>query len=392
MSARVLLIGLGDLGRRQALGLADLAEVGELVLAGRSHGEGPAFAALAAACGMARVRFEPLDAADEAAVETLLRRERPDLIVQSATLLSPWLLPGRNDPAALAVLNAGFALQLPAQLPLLRKLMQAVATVGLTAPVVNGSYPDMTHPILACEGLAPTLGIGNAGMIRARVCAALRSRMGPSPPDPLSRRERGKTHASSESSELFPESFTPLPPGEGPGVRAPVRVIAHHAHITAVMLSRPPVDPDARPRVYLGEEGERADDLAYAEPPLQLERGLNALPAASALPLLRALIGGPPVRTSAPAPFGLPGGFPVRVAENRVDLDLPPGVDQEEAVAFQWRSARLDGVDSVEPDGTVHFTAEARQALAPFDPELAEPLAPGDAEERFRRLVRALTP
>jgi hypothetical protein len=376
MSARVLLVGLGDLGRRQAFGLADLPEVGELVLAGRSHGEGPAFAALVAACGTARVRFEPLDAADEGAVEALLRRERPDLIVQSATLLSPWLLPDRNDPAALALLSAGFALQLPAQLPLLRKLMRAAATVGLTAPVVNGSYPDMTHPILACEGLAPTLGIGNAGMIRARVCAALRSCGEP-------RRERGKTHSS-------PESFTPLPPGEGPGVRAPVRVIAHHAHITAVMLSRPPVDPDARPRVYLGEEGERADDLAYAEPPLQSERGLNALPAASALPLLRALLGGPPVRTSAPAPFGLPGGFPVRVAEGKVELDLPPGVDQEEAVAFQWRSARLDGVASVEPDGTVHFTEQARQALAPFDPELAEPLAPGNAEERFRRLVRLL--
>lgn len=170
----------------------------------------------------------------------------------------------------------------------------------------------------------------------------------------------------------------------------PVRVLAHHAHVTPVVLSQPPEDPNARPRVFLGEDGERADDLAYAEPPMRSERGLNALPAASALPLLRALLGGPPVRTSAPAPFGLPGGFPVRVTEGRVDLDLPPGVDPEEAVAFQWRSARLDGVDSLEPDGTVHFTEEACQALAPFDPELAEPLAPGDAEERFRRLVRLL--
>ena len=261
------------------------------------------------------------------------------------------LVPSRTDPVAAALQRAGFALQLPAQLPLVRKLARAVATAGITAPVVNCSYPDMTHPILACEGLAPTVGIGNAGMIAARVGAALRS--------------QGRT------GDL-------------------VRVLAHHAHVTAVVLSRPPEDPEARPRVFLGEEGERADELAYAEPPLASEPGLNALPAASGLPLLRALLGGPPVRTSAPGPAGLPGGYPVRVTGKGVELDLPPGVDLEEAAAVQHRSARLDGVAALKPDGTVLFTDEAREALAPFDPVLADPLAPGDAEGRFRRLVKLL--
>src|SRR6476660_2306268 len=173
--ARVLLAGLGDLGRRLAAHLAGLAEVGELVLAGRAAAEGPAFAALLAACGNARVRFAPLDAGDEGATEQLLRRERPDFVVQCATLLSPWALSGRSDPAAAALLRAGFALQLPAQIVLLRTLLRAAATAGLSAPVVNASSPDLTHPILATEGLSPLVGIGNAGMILARVRAALRS-------------------------------------------------------------------------------------------------------------------------------------------------------------------------------------------------------------------------
>lgn len=368
MSARVLLVGPGDLGTRLAAGLARLPEVAELVLAGRGGEAGPALAALLAACGTARVRFAPLDAGDQAAVERLLARERPDLVVQCAAAFSPWLLPGRAHAAdiagtagsagiagiaARAVLSAGFALQLPAQLPLVRTLMQAAAATGLAAPVVNCSYPDLTHPVLACEGLAPLVGIGNAGMIRARVTAALRC--------------AGRT-------------------------ADPVRVLAHHAHVTPVVLSRPPDDPQARPRVYLGEAGERADDLAYAGPPLLSERGLNALPAASGLPLLRALLGGPPVRTSAPGPGGLPGGFPVRVSAGRVDLDLPPDLAREEAIAWQWQSARLDGVAGVERDGTVHFTAAARAAVAGLDPALAEPLSPSGAGERLRRLLTALQP
>ena len=351
MSARVLLVGLGDLGRRLAGHLAGLGEVGELVLAGRSEGEGPPFAALLAACGTARVRFVPLDAGDEGAVVRLLRRERPDLVVQSAALLSPWLLPGRGDPAAAALFDAGFALQLPAQILLVRTLMRAVAAAGLTAPVVNCSYPDLTHPVLACEGLAPLVGIGNAGMIGARVRAALRS--------------------------------------AGRAVD-PVRVVAHHAHVTPVVLSRPPAEPEMRPWVFLGEAGELADDLAYAEPPLRSERGLNGLPAASGLPLLRSLLGGPPVRTSAPGPAGLPGGYPVRVAEGRVELDLPPGLALAEAVAFQWRCARFDGVESLAEDGTVFFTAQAQAAVAALDPALAEPLPPAGTADRLRRLLRLI--
>src|SRR5262245_6577628 len=150
MSARVLLVGLGDLGKRLAFGLASLPEVGELVLAGRAREEGPPSAALLATCGTARVRFAPLDAGDLPAVERLLRQERPDLVVQCASAFSPWLTSDRDDPAAAALERAGFALQLPAQLPLVRTLMRALAATGLEAPVVNCSYPDMTHPILAC--------------------------------------------------------------------------------------------------------------------------------------------------------------------------------------------------------------------------------------------------
>ena len=41
-------------------------------------------------------------------------------------------------------------------------------------------------------------------------------------------------------------------------------------------------------------------------------------------------------------------------------------------------------------DGTVTYTGAARQAMGAIDPELAEPLHPDDAAERFRRLAAGL--
>ena len=360
VGARILLIGPGDLGQRLAAGLASFPEVGELVLAGRDPGWGGPLAALIEACGTCRVRFHELDVHRRGDLERLLRRERPDLLVQCAAEFSPWWLGERPEPLAAALGRAGFALQLPVQLPLVMAVMQGVRTAGLGAPVVNASYPDVTHPILAARGLAPTVGIGNAGMIEARVRAALRHR----------------------------------PEIDG---AEPIRVAAHHAHVTPVVQARPPAPPATRPRVYLGEEGRRDDALAFAGPPLPSERRLNALSAAAGLPLLRALLaGGPALRTSAPGPAGLPGGWPVRVEAGRIELDLPTGAGRDELEAFQWESARQDGVERVEADGTVVFTAEARAELRPWAGELAEPLALEEVEERrdflFYRLGIATEP
>ena len=48
---------------------------------------------------------------------------------------------------------------------------------------------------------------------------------------------------------------------------------------------------------------------------------------------------------------------------------------------------RHDGLESVEADGTVHFTSAARAHAAKVDPRLGESLAPGDVDERARLLV-----
>ncbi|MBT2408863.1 MULTISPECIES: hypothetical protein [unclassified Streptomyces] len=85
-------------------------------------------------------------------------------------------------------------------------LTRAVRDAGYTGPVANLSFPDVTGPILARLGLAPTIGLGNAAMMQLRVRAALRA--------------------------AHPDRPTPL-----------IRVLGHHAQVFDVMQARQPGRP-----------------------------------------------------------------------------------------------------------------------------------------------------
>lgn len=359
IAARVLIIGVGDVGGRFARLLAATGDVGELVLAGLCRGEGPFIAATLSSCHDVLARFVELDATRAGDVAALIRDAKPELIVQSGSLISPFTLFTRTDPTARAIVGAGLGLQLSAQLPILAAVMRAVREVGHGGPVANISYPEATHPILDRAGLMPTVGLGNATILLARARETLRRRLA----------ERG------EDARAMPL----------------VRVVGHHHQVYGAVLAAPPADADDRVRVYVGDVGERADDLTYGGYPLRTDWTLNEITTCSALPVLRALLpGAAPLRISCPGVCGLAGGFPVRIAEGEVALDLPDGVDVDEAAAWQRRFMRADGIADIAGDGTVTYTEAAQAAVAAIDPALAEPLHPDRAGDRFARLAAAL--
>ena len=252
-------------------------------------------------------RFVVADCTDQSVVEALLADANPDVIVQCASLLSPWALVDRTDDVARAIASAGLGVMLPMQLPVIRAVMSA----GFAGPVANLSFPDVTNGILDRLGLAPTIGLGNVTMQLLRVRGALRA-------------------------ELGPDAELPL-----------VRIIGHHNQVYPVMQARPPADPNDRVRVFLGEEGERADHLAYVGHPYASGVVYNQVTASACIRVVEALLpGAAPTRISAPAPFGLPGGYPVVIDDGTITLDLPPGQDLDEVSAWQSSIARGDGVDS----------------------------------------------
>ncbi len=351
---RVLIIGCGDMGERFAAGLAASGAVRELVLADAST-DLAARAATIASAHAVRVRQTTIDARNQGSVERLLRTHQPDLVVQAAALQSPWVLYGRTDAVARAVNAAGLGLRLPFQLPVLLSVMRAVRAVGHEVPVANLSFPDIANPILATQGLAPTVGLGNVSMLLCRGRAALL--------------------------EERPDEPLPL-----------ARMVGAHHHVYGVMASTPPTDPADRPWLFLGEDGgERRDDLPYAAPAIAPGIRYNAVTAAAALPVLLALLpGAAPLRWSTPAPLGLPGGYPVRVENGAVSLDLPAGVSLADAVAFNERIARGDGVESIAPDGTVRFTENVWERVAPYAADVVEPLALDALDTRAARLLDLL--
>ncbi len=344
------MIGTGDLGRRIAERLSVGGTAARILFAGRDAARAAPLAALLDACGDCVVSFTELDALDQAACERLLRAARPDVVVQAACHISPWRVAAVEAPRARRVVRAGFAAQLPFQIPCVRTVMMAAREIGYAGPVVNCSYPDATNSMLAAEGLAPTVGIGNVGMMQARVEAALR-------------RE---------------------------GAAAPlVRLLAQHGQTVSV-VTHEPLAPGLRPLVFVGEEGARRDELAYRGEPIPWSIDTNALAAAAAVRAIRALLpDGEPARVSVPGPLGLPGGYPVRLSRGSVDLDLPPGVSLEESVRYQLDVGRLDGLAELR-EGVAVWTPELADLLRDLDPELAAPLDARGAMARARRLAVAL--
>jgi uncharacterized NAD(P)/FAD-binding protein YdhS len=159
MAASVLIVGAGDAGLKMAAGLVQSGRLRHLTLADPAHGRGPAAAGLLASLGHCPVDFV-------GDVEALLRRVGPDLLVQSASLVGPWTTIGRQDPVAQALSAAGLGIQLPAQLPVLTSVMQAVRAIDYAGPVANLSLPDITHAVLQARGLAPTIGLSSCGSAR----------------------------------------------------------------------------------------------------------------------------------------------------------------------------------------------------------------------------------
>jgi hypothetical protein len=356
MAGRILIVGVGNAGLKIADGLARSGKVDELILADIAPEGGPDIAGMLDSCYDCEVKFSEMDGLQQNRVEKLLRKEKPDVVVQSASLTSPWAMHGRTDKIATALSQAGLAVQLPAQLPILTTVMKAIREVDFTGPVANLSFPDVNNALLDRFGLAPTIGLGNVSISHLRVRAA----------------ERKKRSLEGKSPDSFPL----------------IRLIGHHNQVYNVMEARPPENPGESVRVYLGEEGRRADELAYRGYPTTPGIDFNIITAAAALPAILALLpGAEPLRFSVPAPGGLPGGYPVVISDGSVELDLPDNVDLEEAVDFQRQFARHDGVEEVTGDGTVVFTEKAKQAVKSIDPRLCEPLIFGKWLPRWLLLM-----
>jgi hypothetical protein len=324
--ATVAVVGLGDLGSRVVSTLARSRIIERLVAIGRNVEYGQACAGQARLvsalqAGPRHVDFEPADVRDVAGTASLLRRLDPDAVVMVASRHTWW----RN-----AVVGMPYGAWLPLQLTLVRDLVRARNEAGVRTIVVNLVFPDGVGPALRPLGLAPEYGAGNVTETAAKMALLA-------------------------------------------GREAKVRLVMHHAVERIAFptfsdlagVDEPPEEPPWAADVRVDGtplDAERVRALLRSPWPRPYGRETHDLTAAATAYALDALLCESTDTVHLPSPWGLPGGYPVRLRPGGPELDLPAGLGEEDAIDINRRAGRWDGLEEVEDDGTLVFTEAAAAA------------------------------
>ncbi len=364
MKPTVMLIGLGDLGGVILELLARDERLGRIVVGSRNAERGRARCNLARLSAMAqgfnpRIEFTAVDLDHRDSAAAAIARAGPDVILSTASRLTWWLLDLLPEAGASPIRRAGFGVWLPVHLAPTLELMEAVRVTGYAGHTLTAPFPDVVNPILQRLQLAPTCGIGNLDEIVPKIRTLAAERLG-----------------------CAPESVQ-------------VHLVAHHAIWRAAFGG---AEGEAPP-YYLRVERDGADvthevrahELLFTPYAITPGRATHFLTAGSALRLIRALLSKSKVFLHAPAPYGLPGGYPVVASAEGVRPALPDELSLDDAIAINERSHPFDGIERIESDGSVVFRADAAEALRETLGYDCPRLHPTEAEARAEELVARFT-
>ncbi len=329
MDATILIIGSGSLARALSYSLAVLlSRPHRVIVCARSRdklNEIIYVSRAKAASAHAPVKFDSVEFdAESGDPGTLLSSLQPDIAVNCASYYSPWEWIHQPSAWTRLLRSAGFGFTLPLQAAFAIKFAKAVAAHSRPVLFINGCYPDAVNPLLRALDLPVFCGIGNIAL----VATSLRSSLA-------------------------------LMPGQR------LQVMAHHLHL---YTPKPGVD-EAQAWV----DGKRCENVTGLLVNQRTSGGLevNKVIGCTAAVLLRDIIDGGDVETHVPGPFGLPGGYPVKIAGARMELNLPADLSECDAIAWNERIAVADGV-KILSNGNVEFAEETKRAFRQHLPHISD--------------------
>jgi hypothetical protein len=338
MDATILIVGSGSLARAISYSLALLlSRPHRVIVCARSRDQLNEIIYVArakAASAQLPVKFDSVEFDVESGdAARLLSSIQPDVIVNCASYYSPWEWIHRPSSWTHLLRSAGLGFTLPLQAAFAIKFAKAVAAYSRPVHFINGCYPDAVNPLLRVLGLPVFCGVGNVAL----VAASLRSALG-----------------------LVPEQR--------------LQVMAHHLHLHA---PKPGVD-EAQAWV----DGKRCRNVTGLLVSQRASTGLevNKAIGCTAAVLLRDIVDQRDVETHVPGPFGLPGGYPVHLVGARMELNLPPGISEAEAIAWNEKIALADGV-RILSNGNVEFGTETKLAFREYLPEMSEGFQAGEIDK-----------
>lgn len=333
-SCDILISGTGGFAARIAFDIAATArEPVEIVIAGRNlerlNWLRTAANARAALFG-AKARFTTyvIDLLAPDASDALLAATDPRIVVQAASIQTSQVIAQSGNAWTRLVAEGGLSATAVFQALISARVAAAITRSGKPVTLVNCSFPDVVNGIITALGHAVSCGMGNVAIL----------------------------------SNVFAGSAA-TPAG------AELKVLAHYQNLAA-WRRRPEERGGRPPRVWL--DGEEVADVYARFADIQLTpEPVIEISGASGVPMLLAMAGGRPWRGHVPGPDGLPGGYPVRLAGGRLELDLPRGLGREEAIAWNASFEAQNGL-IVSADGTATFTGILGGRIAGHVPELRE--------------------
>jgi hypothetical protein len=356
----IMIIGLGDLGGIVLELLARQDDALRNVVGSHSADRTIARCNLARVGAIAQGRqpeiiFERVDLNEPATVAQAVQRHDPSLILSTATMHS-WRLTNLLPPEPAArIRSAGFGVWLPVNLTPTRKLMQVLKDIDYDGLTLTAPYPDVVNPILHRLGLTPTCGVGNVEEIVPKIRYLAAQKLG-----------------------------VPLD-----AVR--VALVAHHALVSAAYRGATDHIPPYHLRIFHHDEDITehvdAEALLAAEYPLPPGSASHLLTAGCIVRLIRAFFADEEVSLHAPAPGGLPGGYPVLVGRAGVRTAPIPDLTLDEAIAINERSHIFDGIERIEDDGTVIFAPRSVEIMRDALDYECDRLPPEEAEARAHELI-----
>jgi hypothetical protein len=289
----------------------------------------------------------------------IISRIKPDLIYSAVSLQSWWVINTLPKEVFEELDVARFGPWLPMHLTLVYKLMQAVKQTGLNIGVINSAFPDAVHPVLDKVGLAPTIGIGNVANPVPAIRSSIASRLGFALKD-VTIYFFGQHYVS----HYLPRF------GTTGGAPYYLKAVVDGEDVTAeVDVAEVFADIPKRFRRPGGRDGQ-------------------ILTASSAARIVLSMEGDTGDFTHAPAPNGLPGGYPVRVDRNGGKVILPKGLSIEKAIEINEEGQRFDGIDKIEADGTVHYTEKCSAIMQKMIGYDCRVMKLEESETRSRELDR----
>jgi hypothetical protein len=281
-----------------------------------------------------RITTRYLDLHDEDRSAETIATIKPDIIFNTASVQTYWRISTLPREIYKTLEKPGVGAWLPMHLSPAYRLMTAVRRTGMDPIVVNAAYPDAVNPILATRDLAPAIGIGNVMNVVPAVRTAAAVTLG------------------------------------APVEAVQIRLVAHHYVSNRLPAAGDTGGAPFHLSVYwdgrdVTDKIELAEIFGLLPTEIRRTRGTAGMyvTASSALAVLTALRSPTPVELHAPGPNGLPGGYPVKISDRKVELDLPESCSAESAVTINEHAQVFDGVQSISPTGRVRLTELATETM-----------------------------